>query len=90
MNEANFFFFFAVQVLRRKSGVYIFKVPRRDNESNYKWRKDNEGENPKNNIFVVKYIILKIDLQKKMCKKISSLFLQNSLEAYRNSVVQPN
>ena len=32
--------FFTVEVLRRKSGVYIFKVPQRDDEWNYKWRKD--------------------------------------------------
>ena len=43
---------FAVQVPRRKSVVYIFKVPQRDDGWNYKWRKDPEGENPKNNIFV--------------------------------------
>ena len=41
-----------VQVLRRKSGVYIFNVPQGDVEWNYKWRKGTEGENPKNNIFV--------------------------------------
>ena len=28
------------QVLRRKSSVYIFKVPQGDDEWNYKWRKD--------------------------------------------------
>ena len=42
--------FFTVQALRRKSGVYIFKVRQRDDEWNYKWGKDTEGENPKNNI----------------------------------------
>ena len=43
--------FFAVQVLRRKSSVYVFKIPQGDDKWNYKWRKDTEGENPKNNIF---------------------------------------
>ena len=43
--------FFAVQVLRRKSSVCIFKIPQGDDKWNYKWRKDTEGENPKNNIF---------------------------------------
>ena len=39
--------FFAVQVLRRKFGVFIFKLPQGDDEWNSKWRKDTEGENPK-------------------------------------------
>ena len=39
--------FFVVQVLRRKSGVFIVKVPHGDNEWNSKWRKDTKGENPK-------------------------------------------
>ena len=57
--------FFAVQVLRRKSGVFIFKVPQGDDEWNYKWRKDTEGENPKNRIFVCeihysKYQLIKV------------------------------
>ena len=32
--------FFAIQVLRRKSDVCIFKVPQGDGEWNSKWRKD--------------------------------------------------
>ena len=44
--------FFAAQVLRRKSDVYIFKVPPGQDEWNYKRRKDTNGDNPKNNIFV--------------------------------------
>ena len=39
--------FFAVQVLRRKSGVYILKVPQVDDEWNSKRRKDTKGQNPK-------------------------------------------
>ena len=42
--------FFAVQVLIKKSGNDFFKVPQEKNEWNYKWRKDIEAENPKNNI----------------------------------------
>ena len=38
---------FAVQVLRRKSGVYILKVPQGDDEWNSKRRKGDKGENPK-------------------------------------------
>ena len=45
-------FFFAVQVLRRKSGPYILKVPQGDEEWNSKRRKDTKGESPK------KYILL--------------------------------
>ena len=39
--------FFAVQVPRRKSGVYILKGPQGDNKRNSKQRKDTKGENPK-------------------------------------------
>ena len=39
--------FFAVQVLRRKSGVYTLKVPQGDNEWNSKRRKGTKGKNPK-------------------------------------------
>ena len=39
--------FFSVQVLRRKSGIYILKVPQGDEEWNYKRRKDTDGENLK-------------------------------------------
>ena len=42
--------FFDVQVLRRKSGVYILKVLQGDNESNSKRRKDTKGENPKKSL----------------------------------------
>ena len=45
-------FFFAVQVLRRKSGPYILKVSQEDEEWNSKRRKDTKGESPK------KYILL--------------------------------
>ena len=53
--------FFAIQVLRRKSDVCIFKVPQGDGEWNSKWRKDTEGENPKKTSSV-KDIILNINL----------------------------
>ena len=39
--------FFAVQVLRRKYGVYILKVSQRGDEWNSKERKDTKRENPK-------------------------------------------
>ena len=55
--------FFVVQVLRRKSGVFIVKVPHGDNEWNSKWRKDTKGENPKKKKSSSgKYIILNINL----------------------------
>ena len=44
MNEANYFIF-RCSSSRTKSGVYISKVPHRDDEWNSKWRKDTEGEN---------------------------------------------
>ena len=78
--------FFTAQVLRRKFGVYIFKVPPVDNEWNYRWSKYTEVENPENSIFNIK----KYQLIKSMYKIITSLFLQKSLEAYRNSGIQPN
>ena len=81
--------FFAFQVLTRKSGVYIFNVAQGDDEWNYNWRKDNEGENPKKNIFVCEIYYSKYQLIKSMFKIINSLFLQKSLEAYRNSGIQP-
>ena len=39
--------FFAAQVLRRKSGVYILKVPQGGDESNSQQRKGTKAENPK-------------------------------------------
>ena len=35
--------FFALQVLTRNSGLYIFKVPPRDDKWMYKWTKGIEG-----------------------------------------------
>ena len=55
-------FFFAVQVLRRKSGPYILKVSQEDEEWNSKRRKDTKGESPKKIYPSVKYIILNINL----------------------------
>ena len=46
MKEENYFIFRCSSYVR-KSGVYILKVSQKDNEQNCKWRKDNEGENPK-------------------------------------------
>ena len=42
---------FDVQVLRKNSGVYIFKVSQENDEWNFEWRKNTEVENPKNNNF---------------------------------------
>ena len=39
--------FFAVQVLRRKSRVYILKVPQGDDEWNSQQKKDTRGDNLK-------------------------------------------
>ena len=41
-------YFFAVQVRRRKFGVYVLKVPQGDDEWSSKRRKDTKRENPKN------------------------------------------
>ena len=81
---------FVAQVLRRKFGIYIFKIPREDDDWNYKWRKDTEGENPKINTFVCEMHYSKYQLIKSMYKIITSLFLQKSLEAYCNSGIQLN
>ena len=70
--------YFAVQVLRRKSGVYILKVLQGDNEWNSKQRNDFE-------IYYSKYQPIK-----SRYKIITSLFLQKSLEAHLNSGIQPN
>ena len=58
--------FFTVQVIRRKSGAYILKVPQRDDEWNYTWRKDTEGESPKNHISVCEIHYSKYQLIKSM------------------------
>ena len=63
MHEANYFLF-AVQVLRRKSIVYILNVPQGEDEWNSKWKTDTKGENPKNISPSVNYIILNISLGK--------------------------
>ena len=62
-NEANYFIS-CCSDSRRKSGVYIFKVPQVDNEWNSKWRKGTEGGNPKQISLSAKHIILNINLQK--------------------------
>ena len=80
--------FFSVQVLRRKSGVYILKIPQGDNEWNSKRRKDIKGENPKKNISSL--CISKHKLTKSMDEIITSLFLQKLFEAYHNSGIQSN
>ena len=56
--------FFAVQVSRRNSGVYILKVPQGDDEWNSKRRKDTKRANPRKISQSAKYIILNINLQK--------------------------
>ena len=83
MNKANYLFF-AVQILRRKSGVYILKAPQEDDEWNSKRRKHTRGENPKN-ISVCEIHYSKYQLIKSMYKIITTLFLQKSHEAYHNS-----
>ena len=42
MNEGNYFIF-RCSSFRRRSGVYIFKVPQGDNKWNSEWKKDTEG-----------------------------------------------
>ena len=82
--------FFAVQILRRKSGVYILKIPQGDNEWNSKRRKDIKGENPKKISPVYEIHYSKHKLTKSMDEIITSLFLQKSFEAYLNSGIQSN
>ena len=45
-------YFFGVQVLRRKSGVYIFKVHQGDDEWNYNWNKKTLRETILKTIFI--------------------------------------
>ena len=79
--------FFAVQILKRKSDVYIFEVPQGDNGWNSKRRKDNESEDPKN-VFVCEIHYSKYQLIKSMYKIIASLFLQKSLNPFAPSFEQ--
>ena len=53
--------FFAFQVLRRNSGVYILKVPQGGDEWNSKRWKDTKLANPRKISVSVKYIILNIN-----------------------------
>ena len=82
--------FFTVHVLREKSGVYILKVPQGDHQWSLKWRKDTKGEDPKeiSPVYELHYSIYQFI--KSINKIITSLFLQKSLEAYRNSEIQSN
>ena len=81
--------FFAVWVLRRKSGVYILKVPQGDDQWNSKRRIDTK-ERILKNISVCEIHYSKYELMKSMYKIITSMFLQKSLEPYHNSGIQPN
>ena len=60
--------FFAAQVLRTKSGVYIFKVPQGDDEWNINGGKTLRERMLETISSFVKYIILIIYLQK-ICNK---------------------
>ena len=82
--------FLAVQVQRRKSGVYILKVPPGDNEWNSKRSKDTKEENLKKISPVYEIHYFKYQLLKSMDKIITSLFLQKPLEACHNSGTQSN
>ena len=55
-------YFYAVQILRRNSGVYVLKVPQGDDEWNSKRKKDTKRENPRKTSPSVKYITLNINL----------------------------
>ena len=92
ITEANYFIFScsSSKCSYSSSGAYIFKLPQGDNKWNYKWSKDTEGENTKNNILICEIHYSKYQLRKCMYKTISFLFLQKSLEAYHNSGIQPN
>ena len=46
INGTNYFIF-CCSSSRRKIGVYVFKVPQRDDKSSSNQRKDTEGENQK-------------------------------------------
>ena len=80
--------FFADQILRRKSGVFILKAPNGDNGI------INGGKTPRErtlkNISVCEIHYSKYQLMKNMYEIIISLFLQKSLKAYHSSGIQSN
>ena len=69
--------------------MYILNVPQCDDEWYSTQRKDTKGKNPKY-ISVCEIHYSKYQLTKNMYKIITFLFLQKSLEADRNSGIQPN
>ena len=69
-------FTFSVQVLKRKSGVYISKAF----QGNDKWRKGTEEENPKKYIFVSEIHYSKYQLIKKYIKQLLLSFCRNHLK----------
>ena len=56
------YFIFRVSRSRRKSGVYILKLPQRGNEWSSIWEKDTKGENNLKIASSVKDAILNINL----------------------------
>ena len=87
MNEANTLFF-AIPVLEENL-LFVFSKYLKETMNNFKWRKDTERES-ENNIFVFEILYSKYQLIKSMYKTIASLFLQKSLNAYRNTGRQLN
>ena len=87
MNEVNYVIFRCSSSKKKIWCLYFLKVLQRDDEWNSKRRKDTKRESPKRYLSV-KYIILKINYKKYAW--ITSLFVQKSLEAYRNSGIRPN
>ena len=81
--------FFAVQVLRRKSGVYTFKYLKETMNGILNGGKTLR-ERILKNVYVCEIHYSKYQLRKSMYKIITSQFLQKSLEVYHNSGIQPN
>ena len=84
--------FFAVQFLRRLSGVYVLNNPQGDDGWYSIQRKDTKWENPKKylRMWNTLYQLSKYQLIKSMYKIITSMFLKKSLEADRNSGIHLN
>ena len=80
--------FFAVQVLRRKSGVYIFWKYFKKTVNGILNGGKILSERVLKNV-CLRNTLFKYKLIKSMYEIITSLFVQKSLEAYHNSGTQP-
>ena len=88
MEQITYLLLFKFEEELEEEGVYVLKVFQRHDEWSSKRRKDTQERILKN--ISVYEIYSKYQLKKSMYNTITSLFLQKSLEAYRNSGIHPN